>query len=123
MKANHNVVVDASIDREHDLVITDVILRLEDPRVDSIGLREDLRGEFDRAAGRTRWTRKVFQSSLVPGVETVLFTVSLNVFIARATRSLQSEGITKVPEILVDTAYAALPLVNYWSCSTLDVHC
>ena len=60
MKANHNVVVDASIDREHDLVITDVILRLEDPRVDSIGLREDLRGEFDRAAGRASWTSEVF---------------------------------------------------------------
>ena len=122
-KANHYIVVDASIDREHNLMIADVVFPVEDPCIDSISLREDLCCELNRAAGRASRTYKVFQYRLVPCVETILCTISFNSFILGAACTLESECIAEVPEILIYAAHAALPLVYYWCCSWLYAHC
>ena len=98
-------------------MIADVIFPVKDPCIDFISLRVDLRGEFDRAAGGASRTYEVFQRRLVPCVETILCTISFNSFIMGAACTCESECIAEVPEILVDAAHAALPLVNYWCCS------
>ena len=59
-KANHYIVVYTGIDREHDLMIADIIFPVKNSCIDSISLRVDLCGEFDRAAGRASWTSEVF---------------------------------------------------------------